>query len=209
MNTPNTPFDTSRSDAQLAAFCQREFVARRRIIRFTRNVPASAEAIFPQLCPTRECDWIEGWQSELIYTESGYGEDMCVFRTAETNVTGPGLWTFSHVEAPRLLKIVRVAPPFLQHLTVCLDECEDGTTDTTWTATLTALSPQGNLALDQMPQDDEAFAGSAEALAYFFREKAMQPASSAGRGGHGNGKHSPVHGLLSEATRWVRNHSGS
>lgn len=203
----STPFDTHRSQAQVKAFGQRHFVARRRVIRFTRNVPARAEEIFPQLCPTRECDWIDGWASELIYTESGYGEDMCVFRTDETNVTGPGLWTFSHVEAPHLLKIVRVADPFLQHLTVRLDERDDGTTDTHWTVTLTALTPQGNRALDQMPEDDEAFAGSAEALAYFFRERAMQPAGA--RGPHGGARHAPVHGLLSEATRWIRNHSGS
>ncbi len=120
MNSAQPVLDTGRSEAHLKAFADRDFVSHRRVITFTRTVPASPEAVFRQLCPTREHDWIDGWQSELIYTESGYGEDQCVFRTSEDSVTGPGLWTFSHVDAPHLLKIVRVMPPFLQHLCIAL-----------------------------------------------------------------------------------------
>jgi hypothetical protein len=207
MSTQNRAFDTTRSDAQDAAFRSRKFVARRRVIRFERNVPATPEEIFPQLCPVRECDWIDGWSSELVYSDSGYGEDMCVFRTTDANVTGPGLWTFSHVEAPVLLKIVRVAPPFLQHLTIDLSAREDGTTDTRWTATITALSADGNRALDELPQNDDAFAGSADALVHWFREGSMQRAGKAAHGGRHSGGGTPAHGLLSEAVRWVRNHT--
>lgn len=195
MSDPKRQFDTSRSDARIEAWRNRKFVARRRVIRFTRNVPAEAQEIFPQLCPTRESDWIDGWESEIVFSETGYGEEQCVFRTDENNATGPGLWTFSHVEAPCLLKIVRVNPPLLQHLTVELEELGDGTTDVHWTATLTALSDEGNRALGAMPKDDEAYAGSAEALAYYFREGRMQESGTAG---------APAHGLMSEAAKWIR-----
>ena len=220
MNNDRHHFDTSRSRAQVAAFRTRDFVAERRVIRFSRTVPAPPQEIFPQLCPTRECDWIDGWRSELVYTDSGYGEDRCVFRTDENNITGPGLWTFSHVEAPRLLKIVRVAPPFLQHLSIALEARPDGATDTHWTVTVTALAPEGNRALQGMPADDEAFAGSAEALAHFFREGKMKPKENGGGGGHGRGhehghghehgnsRAGQLHGLLSGASRWLREQGG-
>jgi len=174
MNPKQQTFDTTRSDALIQVFEQRDFVARRRVIRFTRVVPADPEAVFHQLCPSRERDWIDGWNCELIYTESGYGEDFCVFRTDEDNVAGPGLWTFSHVEAPRLLKIVRVMPPLLQHLTIELVDQGEGGTETRWTVVVTALDPKGNQLLATLPPDDEEFAGSAEALAHFFETGRMK-----------------------------------
>lgn len=43
----------------------------------TINHPASE--IFPLLCPTREYDWIEGWECDLLYSESGIAEQDCIF----------------------------------------------------------------------------------------------------------------------------------
>jgi len=201
-------FDTSRSDALAAAFARRDFKARRRVITFTRTVGAGPAAVFRQLCPTRERDWIDGWDCELIYTESGFGEDRCVFRTGEGSVTGPGLWTFSHVEEPRLLKIVRVMPPFLQHLDIELEDNGDGTTDTRWTVTVTALDAEGNALLETLPADDEVFAASAEALVHFFATGRMLPRGEDGGGrAHGHGPE-PVHGFLAAAARRVRGHRG-
>ena len=41
----------------------------------------SCEEVFPLLCPVREADWIEGWEYEMIYSESGLAELNCVFQT--------------------------------------------------------------------------------------------------------------------------------
>lgn len=44
---------------------------------------ADARTVFLLLCPTKERDWIEGWEDihQLIYSESGIAEDACVFTT--------------------------------------------------------------------------------------------------------------------------------
>jgi hypothetical protein len=44
---------------------------------------SDAKSVFLLLCPTKENDWIEGWEQihELIYSESGIAEDACVFTT--------------------------------------------------------------------------------------------------------------------------------
>ena len=192
---PDHPaLDTHRSDARVRDLADRDFVARRRVITFTRTVAAPREAVFPQLCPTREHDWIDGWNAELVYSESGYGEDRCVFRTGEDNATGPGLWTFSHVDAPGLLKIVRVMPPFLQHLRVDLIDNGDGSCDTRWTVTVTALDARGNALLEALPDDDESFAGSADALVHYFATGSMRAREDGGAD----------HGLLAAAARHRR-----
>jgi len=47
------------------------------------ELSGSADTVFPLLCPVRENDWIVGWQEacNLIYSDSGFAEDACVFTT--------------------------------------------------------------------------------------------------------------------------------
>ena len=36
---------------------------------------------YPLLCPVREADWFDGWQYNMIYSESGLVEEGAVFTT--------------------------------------------------------------------------------------------------------------------------------
>jgi hypothetical protein len=42
----------------------------------TIQVEAPPEKVFPLLCPVREYDWVEPWKCEMIYTDSGFVEDL-------------------------------------------------------------------------------------------------------------------------------------
>lgn len=44
---------------------------------------ADARTVFLLLCPTKELDWIDGWDEihQLVYSESGIAEDACIFTT--------------------------------------------------------------------------------------------------------------------------------
>ena len=108
--------NTDRSDALLERFRQRTFKAVRKVIEMRERFPATPDEVFIQLCPTREADWIPGWDAELVYTESGYAEEHCVFRTDETCVSGPGVWVMSHVEPPWRLEIVHFLPSMVVNL---------------------------------------------------------------------------------------------
>ena len=55
--------------------------------RYTQANLAAPEKVFPLLCPVREADWVPGWESRLIYSESGVAELGCVFTTP--NERGP------------------------------------------------------------------------------------------------------------------------
>ena len=53
---------------------------------FDGIVNTAPNKAFPLLCPTLEADWVPGWEAELIYTQSGYAEDKCVFKTADKDI---------------------------------------------------------------------------------------------------------------------------
>jgi hypothetical protein len=57
---------------------------------------SNAKPVFLLLCPTKENDWIEGWEQihELIYSESGIAEDACVF-TTNPQEEGYAVWLTS------------------------------------------------------------------------------------------------------------------
>ena len=114
--------NTARSEALVKRFRHRSFEASRKVFEMRETFPAPAEDVFIQLCPAREADWIPGWDCELIYTESGYAEEHCVFRTDEACVSGPGVWVMNHVEPPRLLEIVRFLPTMVVNLKITLSE---------------------------------------------------------------------------------------
>ncbi len=53
-----------------------------RIVRqYTQSIPADVDDIFALLCPVREKAWLEGWNYNMIHSESGYAEQGCVFTT--------------------------------------------------------------------------------------------------------------------------------
>jgi hypothetical protein len=37
------------------------------------------EKVFPLLCPVEELKWIDNWQYQLVYTDSGVNENNCIF----------------------------------------------------------------------------------------------------------------------------------
>jgi hypothetical protein len=48
---------------------------------YTQHIHAPASVVFPLLCPVREAEWLDGWNYELLHSQSGYAEEGCVFRT--------------------------------------------------------------------------------------------------------------------------------
>ena len=47
----------------------------------TAHYQGTPEQVFPLLCPVLEYDWLEHWDAEIVYTESGVAELDCIFKT--------------------------------------------------------------------------------------------------------------------------------
>jgi len=126
--------------------------------------------IFPQLCPTRELDWIEGWACDLVYTSTGYIEADCIWTTPETNVFGPGLWITTRYEPDRELWAVHVIETsVVEHVRISLIQNEDGSTTGLWDLTFTALDESGNAIVESIPDDDPTLERALERLEYLLK----------------------------------------
>jgi hypothetical protein len=146
--------DRTKSDKIIDRFNQNPIKMKRIYQEFTGTWNATVEDIFPLLCPSREADWIPGWDCELLYTKSGYAEDKCVFRTDKKNSIGDGLWIFVGYEKNKYITFVRFQEDIITHTRINVDDNQDGTASATWLITQTALTKQGNLLLSNMPNLD-------------------------------------------------------
>jgi hypothetical protein len=58
-----------------------KFQGQRVAHEYTQTNDAPPKKVFPLLCPVREAEWVPGWQYRLIYSQSGFAEEGCVFTT--------------------------------------------------------------------------------------------------------------------------------
>ena len=58
-----------------------DFQAKRATKEYRQTINALPEKVFPLLCPVREAEWLNGWQYNMIYSESGVVEEGAVFST--------------------------------------------------------------------------------------------------------------------------------
>ncbi len=66
-----------------------------RIVReYTQSIPAGADEVFIRLCPVQEKAWLDGWDYRMVYSESGFAENECVFTTQEGDTET--VWIVTH-----------------------------------------------------------------------------------------------------------------
>lgn len=76
---------------------------------YRQRLVAPPERVFPLLCPVRECDWVEGWDPRVVYSESGLVEEDCVFITPDRE--REAVWLVTRYEPARFsVEFVKVLP---------------------------------------------------------------------------------------------------
>src|SRR4051794_16631877 len=114
----------------------------RKKFEFSYGVGAEPEAVFPLLCPVREYEWLDGWESEMVYSQSGVAETDCVFKTRFREV--PETWHVNICEPLRRIEYLVEAPDTLiTRLTIDLARSGEGRTQMRWRRVFTSLSPSG------------------------------------------------------------------
>jgi len=136
-----------------------DFKAARKSLSHRQRLEGSKEDIFPLLCPTREYDWIKEWSCELVYSESGFAEPNCVFRTegAVSRISGAPeeIWIVSRHEAPTRIEFVKFAAGlFVIKYEIDLVASADGGVTATWTQHFTALAEAGNRRIAALTQEN-------------------------------------------------------
>jgi hypothetical protein len=138
-----------------------DFTAKRCFLSAQQHLNFVPGKIFPQLCPTREYDWIETWECELIYSESGFAELDCVFTTHFPD-NEKETWVVDRYEPNELIEFVRTAESWVIRYSIRLSNNNDGSTTLFWLQVITALNENGNKYVDNC--SNEGFRQQVKAL---------------------------------------------
>ena len=130
------------------------FKSKRKITEKTLLFKASAEKVFPELCPTREYNWIENWACDLLWSDSGYAEDLCVFQT-NGPLFGPETWICSTYEPNSRIVYVRFGVGWIIRLSFRLIESEADQSKWKLQIVFTSINEKGNRFLASLPENDE------------------------------------------------------
>ncbi len=109
------------------------------------GLPAPPDRIFPLFTPAGEKLWVDGWDPEMVYPESGATEEGMVFTTRRPDGS-ESVWTMSEYDERNLrVAYVRVTPG--SDVCTVAVRCEPGPkggTRARVTYTLTALTGRGS-----------------------------------------------------------------
>ncbi len=136
-------------------------VPKRHVISSKQLLYASPAEIFPLLCPKREYEWIPTWKCEMIYSESGYAEQDCIFATHFPNESSE-IWVVDKFEKNKKIQFIKFAENRVIRYSVSLTDNHDGTTTALWEQTITALSEEGNFYIETF--DDNNFSAKIKTL---------------------------------------------
>ena len=163
--------NSARSDKIVKNFLARKPHCKRKVQVFEKAFNASPSTVFDQLCPSRETDWINGWDVDLLYTKTGYAEPLCLFRTTVSNIFGSGLWMITRLEPSTILELVvfQEDSDIVEYTKIHIIDNGNGTCKGVWEITLTATSEKGNSLIDSVPDDEPAFLAELE----YFLNMAM------------------------------------
>jgi hypothetical protein len=145
--------NTQYSDERLQAWKRRESPLERGHLVLERTFRASADELFPRLCPTREYDWISSWRCELLHSDSGHAEYNAIFRTRRLGEEE--IWICTHFEPNRAIHYTRVAPDICTQLEITLTDRADGTVRVRWSLTASALVEGANDAVRLLESGSE------------------------------------------------------
>lgn len=125
------------------------FKAKRCSLSAKQLLLATPEKVFLLLCPTREYDWIESWNCDLVFSTSGYAEQDCIFIT-----DFPGdekdVWVVDRYEPDTLIEFIRVSASRVIRYRISLESATPETTVALWEQTVTGLNKDGNRQVESM-----------------------------------------------------------
>ncbi len=110
---------------------------------FTQQLVARPSKVFPLLCPVREADWLEGWDPQIVLSQSGVAEPDCVFVTGGS--TSNTFWYITrHEPSNDFVEMIKITPGVTAcKLTIQLRPVEEGS-EATITYAHTSLGSAGD-----------------------------------------------------------------
>ena len=115
---------------------------------FSISIDAPAEKIFPLACPVEELKWINGWDYNMIYSDSGKNENNCIFTenmsaqhimgTEKSELT---YWaTTLYDQANQIIAFILLRSSTVTKLEIVMKTINPQATTVTWDMTITAIN---------------------------------------------------------------------
>lgn len=119
---------------------------------YTQSINGTPEQVFPLLCPVRETDWIPGWTTDWVISDSGLAEKNCIFQTPPR----PGadeaasIWVVTRHDPDNFeVEMIKVTPAFtVGHLQISLAAQGKTGANATIAYEFTSLGPRGDKYLE-------------------------------------------------------------
>lgn len=120
---------------------------------YLQKLNGDIQTVFALLCPVRETDWVNGWNPELVLSESGLVEKSCVF--VMPGQPEPSVWIVTGRDEVRFtVSFVKVTPRFVvTEIDIRLEECSGGTAAEV-SYSHTALGPSGEAYVEDFSEED-------------------------------------------------------
>ncbi|UCH23228.1 MAG: hypothetical protein JSU83_08500 [Deltaproteobacteria bacterium] len=149
-----------------------EFIAKRVTRSYQQMINAPASVVFPLICPVREAEWLDGWDYRLVYSESGFAEEGCVFTSSQTEEKDT-IWLITkRDEDNKEIEFARITPESrVAKLNISVEEIENENSRVHITYTYTALNESGNKFIEAFTEAkfNESMKFWEDSMNYFLR----------------------------------------
>jgi hypothetical protein len=119
---------------------------------FTQSIKGTPGQVFPLLCPVREADWIPGWTTDWVISDSGVAEKDCIFQTPPRPGAGgaASIWVITRHDADAFeVEMFKVTPEFtVGKLQISLSAQGEAGTSATIAYEFTSLGSLGDTFLE-------------------------------------------------------------
>ncbi|MDW7674815.1 MAG: hypothetical protein SCK28_09785 [Bacillota bacterium] len=133
----------------------KNFNSKRTVKKYTQKLNAPPDKVFPLLCPTMEYKWIQPWKCQMIFSQSDYAEDNCIFKTDFPQDIEPETWIVSQYELNKTIQFIRFNSSIVIRHNIFLVDNKNCTTEAIIEQTITGLNEKGNKYVDDFT--DEAY----------------------------------------------------
>ena len=137
------------------------FQAKRLHVARENRIKAPASRCFSLACPVEELKWIDNWEFDMIYSESGKNENNCIFREDMSGLfvlNLPELSTYWHTTLYDAVKhrfhaLLMYGDKAAGKFEFEVRDDRDGYSISSWKLTYTALNEEGNRLADESLKD--------------------------------------------------------
>ena len=130
------------------------FNAKRVTRSYRLTINAKPEKVHSLICPVKEAEWLDGWGYDLIYSESGFAEEGCIF-TSKSEGEANTMWIITKRDNNEFeTDFIRITPGSrIAYLTTMIKSAGDKKSHVFVSYRFTAITEAGNTFIDNFTEN--------------------------------------------------------